>query len=411
MSDFSFPYKTLVLKVEQRLGIFYVATLPAELLLQVSASHRLKAIKNEHDKGYSLAGTQRPIKHSRLNEIAQYIDRIDSVFPNSIVLAANHNFDTGFDQDEHESVEYDEENHGSQDNSDAWTIEESKNHYVMTIPSPKKLAAVIDGQHRLFSFAMADVEIMKKTHLLCSVFLDLPKPLQAQIFATINSTQKRVDRSLTFELFGYNISDEDVELWTPDKLAVFLTRKLGTDEESPLRGKIKVAPKHDKNLKELASEASWFISTATVVDGFLRLFSSNPKRDSNIMRKGKAHSRQKLLEVRDNSPLRDIFIGGNDLLIYTMVLNYLKASNKTFWENAPPDSFIIRTIGVQAIFDILRLIAKDAIEEKNVRVEYFMEKLKGAQNMEFPRKDFDSSSGSGRTKIRKAIEEAINLNN
>jgi hypothetical protein len=44
--------------------------------------------------------------------------------------------------------------------------------------------------------------------LVCSVYFDLPRPFQAQLFATINSTQKRVDRSLTYELFGYNIVEE-----------------------------------------------------------------------------------------------------------------------------------------------------------------------------------------------------------
>jgi hypothetical protein len=40
--------------------------------------------------------------------------------------------------------------------------------------------------------------------LICSIFFELPKPYQAQLFATINSTQKPVDKSLTYELFGYN---------------------------------------------------------------------------------------------------------------------------------------------------------------------------------------------------------------
>jgi hypothetical protein len=58
----------------------------------------------------------------------------------------------------------------------------------------------------------------------------------------LNSTQKRVDKSLTYELFGYNISEEKEEYWTPDKLAVFLTRKLNTEENSPLSGRILIAP-------------------------------------------------------------------------------------------------------------------------------------------------------------------------
>ena len=117
--------------------------------------------------------------------------------------------------------------------------------------------------------------------LICSVFLDLPKPFQAQLFATINSTQKAVDRSLTFELFGYNVEDESPDRWTPDKLAVFLTRKLGTESSSPLRGRITVAPKRDVGLEQLAAATDWRVSTAVMVDGILRLISANPKRDAN----------------------------------------------------------------------------------------------------------------------------------
>ena len=410
MSDNIFPYTTSALRVDQRLGTFYAVVLPAELLLQVSTSDRMSAIMDENGNGYELDGTQRITKDSRLTEIANYINRIDSTFPNSIILAANHNLEEGFDQGEVEDIL--EETDKSQNNSHVWTVSKSKNdNYTMTIPSSEKLAAIIDGQHRLFSFAKADIEAMKDTHLLCSVFLDLPKPIQAQIFATINSTQKRVDRSLTYELFGYNVSDEDEKFWAPDKLAVFLTRRLATDPESSLKGKIKVAPKQDAKLKELTSGAEWYVSTSVVVDGILRLFSSKPKNDADVMRAQEKSSREVFSIGRvDNSPLRDEFIKGNDLLIYTMILNYLKACNEVFWESYSARSLIVKTVGVQAIFDILRLIAKDALDAQNISVEYFLERLEGVRENKFSRVDFDASSGAGRTSIRKAIEEAIGLN-
>ncbi|ETW10753.1 hypothetical protein ATO8_20499 [Roseivivax marinus] len=251
---------------------------------------------------------------------------------------------------------------------------------------------------------------MQDMNLLCSVFIDLPKALQAQIFATINSTQKRVDRSLTYELFGYNVSDEDEEYWTPDKLAVFFTRKLATDTASPLQGRITVAPKRDAALEELAEKAKWRVSTAVIVDGILRLFSSNPKRDANLMRKDEASPRSALTDgAKDRSPLRDVFIEGNDALIYKMVLNYLKASEDVFWKNAREDSFILRTIGVQAIFDILRKIAAEAMDKKDIRVEYFGGVLEGAREIDFAADRFRNPSGSGRTEIRRAIEKAIGI--
>lgn len=411
MNEFTFPFETPALRVEQRLGDFYVAVLPADFLLRVAVSDRMRAMLNPNGIGYTLEGTQRMIRDERIKEISDYINRTDSAFPNSIILAANYDPETGLDQGELEYMQTEEDVEENVEMSKIWTVMENANGcHTLHIPTDKRLAAVIDGQHRLFSFVKADREARESMSLLCSIYIDLPKALQAQIFATINSTQKRVDRSLTYELFGYNVSDEDEEFWTPDKLAVFFARKLATDIDSPLRGRIMVAPKRDATLEDIAAQASWRVSTAVIVDGILRLFSSNPKRDANIMRKGKAHPRMVLrTENRDRSPLRDVFIEGNDALIYKMVFNYLVASDQVFWKLATPGSFIFRTVGVQAIFDILRKLAKRAYEDRNISVEYFKERISLASEIDFASEKFKNASGSGRTFIRKAIEEAIGL--
>ena len=393
------------------MGTFYVAVLPAELLLQVSASDRMRATMNPDGDGYRLEGTQRIIQDKRLNEIANYIGRVDAAFPNSIIIAANYDLSTGFDQGELEDIATEEGNGKAIKASKVWTVEALENRYYrLRIPSDERLAAVIDGQHRLFSFAKVDINVIREMNLLCSVFLDLPKSLQAQIFATINSTQKRVDRSLTFELFGYNVSDEAEEYWTPDKLAVFFTRKLSTDEDSPLRGRILVAPKRDARLQAIASQASWQVSTAVIVDGILRLFSSNPKRDSNAMRTNSALTR-KCLESgpKDRSPMRQAFVEGNDALLYKTVLNYVKACEEVFWRDLEEGSFIVRTIGVQAVFDVLRKLAAQAYEDKDISVAYFRGRLTSAGEINFADERFRNPSGSGRIYIRSAIEEAIGL--
>ena len=407
----TFPFETSALRVEQRMGTFFVAVLPAELLLQVAASDRMRATLNPDGNGYRLEGTQRIIQDKRLNEIADYIGRVDAAFPNSIIVAANYELNTGFDQGELEDIATEEENGEPIKASKAWTVEELENGcYRLQIPSSEKLAAVIDGQHRLFSFAKVDINVIREMNLLCSIFLDLPKSLQAQIFATINSTQKRVDRSLTFELFGYNVSDEAEEYWTPDKLAVFFTRKLGTDDDSPLQGRILVAPKRDAALQAMATQASWQVSTAVIVDGILRLISSNPKRDSNAMRADTARTRKCLASgPKDRSPMRGAFVEGNDALVYKMVLNYIKACEEILWSDVQDSSFIVRTIGVQATFDILRKLAAQAYEDRDISVNYFKDKIAPAGEINFADERFKNASGSGRTYIRKTIEGAIGL--
>jgi DNA phosphorothioation-associated DGQHR protein 1 len=226
------------------------------------------------------------------------------------------------------------EEDGTIEHDDAvrWSITEEDGHeYRLHIPTSRKIAAIIDGQHRLFGFkysAPARLEMQ----LICSVFLDLPKPFQAQLFATINSTQKPVDKSLTYELFGYNIAEESESYWSPDKLAVFLARKLNMETDSPLNNRIIVAPEADFALENQLGADSWRISMATVVEGILRLISSNPKRDTNVLLTPKPNERDVLSKAapNDRSVLRAAYIDGNDRLIYLIVRNFLEAAKSVF---------------------------------------------------------------------------------
>lgn len=408
----TFPFETKALRVTQPLGTFYVAVLPAELLLDVASSHTMSATLNENGIGYRLSGTQRLIQDKRLKQISDYIDRIDSAFPNAVIIAANYNFDLEIDQEESEEILEESGTPKTESHSERlWTVNEGQDGcYTLRIPSKEKLAAVIDGQHRLFAFAKADDRTRLSMELLCSIFLDLPKPFQAQLFATINSTQKPVDRSLTYELFGYNVEDDDSKYWTPDKLAVFLTRKLGTESNSPLQGRIHVSPKRDVALQSLGRGRDWKVSTAVIVDGILRLFSTNPKRDTNLMRSIDASPRTVLQQgPKDRSPLRDIFISGNDTLIHKLVENYVIACHMIFWAKASPESYIRKTVGVQALFDILRKISATAIQNKDARVAHFEEVLGPASDIDFSEERFRSPSGSGRSLIRRAIEERLGI--
>lgn len=400
-----FPYSVPALRVEQPLGIFYVAVLPAELLLEVAYSDVLSAIAREDGEGYRLDGTQRLPQPKRLKPIAEFIDRIDAAFPNSIILAANMRQADGLIEDEDLEVDV-----GVNARDVRWRVARSKNHdcYTLIIPTREKLAAIIDGQHRLFAFSQALPERLKMS-LICSVFLDLPKPFQAQLFATINSTQKPVDKSLTYELFGYNLEEEAEEYWSPDKLAVYLSRRLGTESGSPLRGRILIAPKRDAILEELGVGANWKVSTAVVVEGIMRLFTSNPKKDSTLLLEGlRRKKRGEIAEERkDRSPMRKAYLNSEDVVIYKMVLNYVKACSTIFWERASAESFITRTVGVQALFDILRGMAARSYEDRDISAQYFMKKLSPASDIDFSSEVFRNASGSGRSMMRKAIESKL----
>jgi len=388
------PLKFPALKIDQPLGLFYVSVLPAELMLDVCFSDQLRATRITENT-YQLEGTQRNVTDERLRLIASYLDRYDSAFPNSIILAANYKEEDG-------TIE--------EDTSVRWSIASSLGAcHELHIPSRRRLAAVIDGQHRLFAFKFASAERLH-TNLICSIFLDLPKPFQAQLFATINSTQRPVDKSLTYELFGYNIAEEAAEYWSPDKLAVFLARKLNVDSESRLKGRIIIAPENDFDLRA-GSDGSWQVSMATIVEGILRLISSNPKQDTNELLTPTQKTREVLRKSSrpDKSPLREAYLDSNDRLIYTILLNFLEAADEVFWKKATGTSFIIKTVGVQALLDILRKLCASVITDKDLSVAYFRRHLDAAGSIDFAGPEFRNASGSGRSFIRRSIEQRIGL--
>lgn len=412
----SYPFETRALRVQQPLGAYYVAIIPARVLLDVAYSHAMSASLNADGVGYTVDGTQRLAQPKRLDQITDYIDRFDAAFPNSVILAANFDRDTGLIVDLEEDAPNDDPEDDEASKAAAakldkiWTVEElTDGCHRLRIPSAEKLAAIIDGQHRLYGFAKAKPDRLDMD-LICAVFLDLPKPFQASLFATINSTQKPVDKSLTYELFGYNISDETEEHWTPDKLAVFLTRKLNTEEGSPLRGRVVVAPKRDARLAALDDPKAWKVSTAVVVEGILKLISSNPKRDTNEMLTPPIKRRSELRAAfKDRSPLREAFLETNDAVIYAMALNYLKACDEVFWQPAPAGSFIVKTVGVQALLDVLRHIATEAYESRDISVAHFLSRLRPAGSIDFTADVFKNASGSGRSIIRREIERRMGV--
>lgn len=402
-----FPLTLKALKVTQPLGTYYVTVIPARVLLQVAFSDALTAIWSSAEQTYKLDGTQRLRDPKRLKPVASYIDREDAAFPNSIILAANYRRDTGLLEEENPD---DGDDAGVQGSIDYWFVHEAPDGcHSLTIPSAAKLASVIDGQHRLFAFAEALPKRLDM-ELVCSVFLDLPKPYQAQLFATINSNQKPVDKSLTYEMFGYNIEEEEESFWSPDKLAVFLTRKLAVDQDSPLNGRIQIAPVRDDALNNQLRNEPWRVSTAVIVEAIMRLFTSNPKADTAALLKDRRKPRASIGDMRaDRSPLRNFYLGNKDAVIYALVKNYLVACDEVFWARAPGDSFIIKTVGVQALLDVLKRMARDAIEGGDIRASYFSNKLSAAGQIDFTEDRFKNASGAGRSIIRRALEDAMGM--
>jgi hypothetical protein len=154
------------------------------------------------------------------------------------------------------------------------------------------------------------------------------------------------------------------------------------------------------------------VSMATVVEGIARLVSQNPKRDGTALlkRSGDARRRSLLAQASaDNSPLRSVYLEVNDKVILATVKNYLNVVTRTIWERAEKDSFIVKTVGLQALFDVLKKLAGEGLAAKELSEQFFERRLKAAGDINFSGAFFQNASGSGRGRIRTCLELKLGL--
>ena len=367
------------IKISQPLGEFYLTKIKAKDLLRISTSSVLR-----YDKNGNLVGNQRTLKQERLKLIANFIQSKEMCFPTSIIVAANVN------------------NKGAiKDN--IWTTHQvNDDFYYLSIPDCEdKTSLIIDGQHRLNAFAYAPVDC-GEIELVCSVFFDLPSPYQAYLFATINGNQKRVNKSLSLELFGYNVENEPNNIWSPEKLAVYLTRKFNFTEESPLYQRIKLAPLFSE-IEDVVDKSKWLLSTAAMVEGILSLISSNPQRDRDmlVMKKDLLFgdkTRKSLSKIKDDTILRSHYLNCKDDEIYNILDSFFKSVKKNLWDKASKKSVIVKTIGISVLFDVLKEILT-----KDVNTENYDDYIHKIMNVNYE-DDYFQYSGNGKTRLRRILK-------
>ena len=268
--------KYKAIKIDQSFDSFFVMKMSAFDLLKVSFSDPLR-----YNEKQDLIGNQRDLRNDRIKEIGEYINGVDAAFPNSIIVSAN----------------YQEDGSVCEDPESRWRYEEIDNgFYEITIPKNVALASIIDGQHRVNGFKRVSENRQKEIDLLVSVYFDLPNPYQAFIFSTINYNQKSVDKSLALEQWGFSLETTNSKTWSPEMLAVFLTKKLNIDIDSPFYNHIIVAPQNAEYLfNKKAKDNDWAISTATMVNGISGLITRNATKDLNLMRKKEIKNRSREL--------------------------------------------------------------------------------------------------------------------
>jgi len=364
-------YTTSIIEVSQPLGTFYVFKINAKKLVEIAFT---MAAYNQNGK---LSGVQRTLKTDRIKQIAMYSNSVNATFPNSIILSANFNNDGNFVVDE----------------ALRWKIE----HGQLIVPTCQPIASIIDGQHRLEGIR----EAMKNEHfkdfdVLCSVYIDMPFSNQAEVFTSINFNQKKVDKSVAYELFGYDLDETEKDHWSPDTLAIYLTRILNNDESSPLAGRIYTSFEGEKKNDD------WFISTACIVECISLLITTDATKDRYFIHQSAFFNkgRKKLIELPNkNSPLRDMYINGKDKDIFEIILKFLNEIKSLEWLSSS-DLITTKTIGFIAMFEVLKTILNDRGERDVMNLDLsFLHKIdiKKLHKSEF------NFSGIGKSEIKKLL--------
>lgn len=365
------------IKVSQPLGVFYSVCIKADVLKKITYVARAKYKKDGlFDKVLSpITGTQRVNDEKREKEIAIYLESLESALPNSIILGANFY-----------------ENGSLANDSERWRAEEiSEGFYKLIIPTEMELASVIDGQHRLNGCTWS---IRKDYSLICSVYLDLPAPYHAYLFATINANQKKVDRSLAYELYGFNLENESRNIWSPEKLSVYLVRRLNSID-GPLRNKIVLGAQSED------IETNGVVSLASMVDSILSLLTSNPKIDRDkILSHRNTNGRKALKLKRSSPPLRRKFVDGDDKYIEDLIFDFTKLAHENLIKYQNERSYIKKTVGYQALFDFFRIFLMS--EQGIYNGEKLSRILREFGDIDFT-DNFFTASGLGRGRMKNVM--------
>ena len=179
------------IKIEYNDGFFFLASMKAEQLFEMSAVTRAE---ENPEQGY-----QRTLGKGRANKIAKYIDD-GNLIPGALILSSK----------EQEPVY-------------------NKRTRKLELKNEKGSLLVIDGQHRLYGSHKSEVDI----HLPVCIFFGLDKATEVQYFLDVNGYQMGVPKTLRLELEKFTAEENSEEYILKE-----LFDELDNNIASPLSGKM-----------------------------------------------------------------------------------------------------------------------------------------------------------------------------
>lgn len=309
------------LKVSQPVGEFYQAVIPWRVLIRISKAD-VRAMHDDKERELDrYIGIQRKLDKKREKDIVNYVNRVGATFPTSVVLAVSEG-----------NIEWDERNRMlSFIGSEGVPIDE--------------VAKILDGQHRiegLRGFKGGDSEF----DVPVTIFVGADMPTQANIFATVNLAQTKVNRSLVYDLFDYESSR------SPQKTCHEIAVALDDYEYSPFLRRIKrlgtATPGRGKEV----------LTQAVVVESLIEFIADDPWEDRNkIIKKifTKNYSDPKKI---DKYIFRSLWIDGKDSEIVAILLGYFNAVKRKWpksWDDFERQGNVLpKSNGFRALMRFLR---------------------------------------------------------
>jgi DGQHR domain-containing protein len=362
------PVVVKCLPIEQPIGVFYVAVMKHNDLIDISYSD-VRRLEDEQREIEEYIGIQRPLSLQRVKEIAKYVNLIDAAFPTGILLHISSEF-----------ISYREEGN------------------ELEIVRDSNVAKVLDGQHRiagLENYNAGDV-----FELPVVIFVDMELEDQALIFATINQTQTKVNKSLAYDLFAFATHR------SPQRTCHDIVRALNSKDTSPFYKKVKILGV--ANNSELET-----ITQATFVESILKYITRDKMFDRDIYKKGGIPEKANSREIT-NLIFRNMFIDEKDLDIAKILRNYFSCVQKKWpeaWNSKARENILNKSTGFIALMRLLRDIINDNnVYEKVISEDTFCSYF---DKVKMKSKDFNPQSyvpgSSGQADLYNALKSKMEL--
>ncbi len=350
-------------------GPIYIGAMPHSQVLSISFND-VRRIEARDIERY--IGIQRTLDEKRVAEIRKFVHTEDASFPTSVILAVSS-----------EHVSFDPENG------------------IMRVRQDQDVARIIDGQHRIAGLVNYEGPSFQ---LNVTVIVDVDIEDQAYMFATINLSQTKVNRSLAYDLYEFATKR------SPQKTSHNIAKLLNIQDGSPFYHRVKILGRATGRGKE-------YITQAAIVERVINRISKDNLQaldDRDRLRRGKSLTRATREQECKGLFFRNMFIDERDEDIMLVEWNFFAAVASrwpTAWNTSVEGFVLNRSLGFAALSRILSAIYIDIDKFGSVpTVEEFGNYLSMStlEDKDFTRDRFVPGSG-GEASLYQELREQLGL--